>query len=239
MAREKKIKYVDKKNRKISFHSFLCKDGCILYKVIRKDEAKLFLEYVEEENYYVVTCNKSISDALIEEYVKKNYEWILRWYKNLDDPAPWYVLGKQVPVKVIVDGTFSINHTSDLITIHLKYKRDYKLAVKAFYKEIGNTFLKQETEKLIKQLGLNGSFKETKWLNYCLGQCDWHKQITLSSRIMQYPIEFIDAVIYHEITHFTYMHHKKPFWDLLKQYCPNYKQLDSMYLNMLLKCHMW
>ncbi|MCQ3908855.1 MAG: hypothetical protein MJ200_04995 [Mycoplasmoidaceae bacterium] len=72
-----KIRYEDYRDKNINFDSFLCKDGCIVYKIIRKSEAKLFLEYVEEENYYVITCNKSITKQQVKEYVMANYEWVL------------------------------------------------------------------------------------------------------------------------------------------------------------------
>ncbi|MCQ2747937.1 MAG: hypothetical protein MJ223_01545 [Mycoplasmoidaceae bacterium] len=45
----------------------------ILYKIVRKNDANLFLEYVEEENYYVVICNKSISNEDVKQYVMDNY----------------------------------------------------------------------------------------------------------------------------------------------------------------------
>lgn len=234
-----KIRYTDKKNRKISFSSFLCKDGLILYKVVRKDEAHLFIEYLEEENYYIVTCNKSISEADIKQYVLNNYEWVMNWYKNVDDPAPWMIFGNKVPVKVIIGNEYKVEYLGNQINVYLRHKRDYKDAVKKFYKEFAISYLMPRTQELIAQLGQRGSFGKVGWATWYHGLCHANKTIDYSAKIMQYSKEYIDYVIYHEIAHFTHMNHKKPFWQLVEQYCPNYKEINKQSYQLHWQGHVW
>lgn len=234
-----KLNYTNRKNQKISFSSFLCKDGMILYKVVRKDDANLFLEYLEEENYYVVTCNKSISEADIKQYVMNNYSWVMNWYKNVDDPAPWFIFGTKVPVKVIIGNEFRVDYQGDKIFVYLRHKRDYLNAVKHFYKQFATAYLMPRTQELINQLGLKGTFGKVSWATYYYGKCFASKTIDYSAKLMQYNKEFIDSVIYHEIAHFTYMNHRKQFWDLLTKYCPNHKELDKQAFSFKMHNHVW
>lgn len=234
-----KIKYTNSKNQNISFSSFLCKDGLILYKIIRKNEANLFLEYLEEERYYIVTCNKSISEVDIKQYVLNNYEWVMNWYKNVDDPAPWFVFGQKVPVKVILGNEYRTEYLGNQINVYLRHKRDYKDAVKHFYKEFATSYLMPRTLEFINKLGLKGQFGRVSWSTYYYGMCHGGKTIDLSAKLIQYSKEFIDSVIYHEIAHFTHMNHKKKFWDLLANYCPNYKKLDNEAIHFKLTNRVW
>lgn len=234
-----RIKYTNRKNQKISFNSFLCKDGCILYKIIRKDEANLFLEYLEEENYYIVTCNKSISEADIKQYVLNNYQWVMNWYKNVEDPAPWMLFGEKVPVHVILGNEHRVEYTGNQINVYLRHKRDYKDAVKQFYKQFATAYLMPRTMELINKLGLKGKFGRVSWATYYHGLCHSDKTIDYSAKLIQFSKEYIDYVIYHEIAHFTHMNHKKPFWQLVENYCPNYKQIDKQAIHMRFTNHMW
>lgn len=234
-----RIKYTNRKNQNISFSSFLCKDGFILYKIVRKNEANLFLEYIEEENYYVVTCNKSISEADIKQYVLNNYEWVMNWYKNVEDPAPWMIFGDKVPVHVIIGNEFRTEYLGDKINVYLRHKRDYKDAVKMFYKQFASTYLMPRTLEFINKLGLKGQFGRVSWATYYHGLCHANKTIDFSAKLIQYSKEYIDYVIYHEIAHFTHMNHKREFWQLVESYCPNYNELEKQAYHMQFANHMW
>lgn len=234
-----KIRYEDYRDKNINFDSFLCKDGCIVYKIIRKSEAKLFLEYVEEENYYVITCNKSITKQQVKEYVMANYEWVLNWYKNVEDPAPWMIFGQKIDVHVIIGNEHRIEYLGNEINVYLRHKRDYKDAVKQFYKQFGHAYLIPRTQELLNKLGLKGKIGRISWATYYHGLCHADRTIDYSAKIMQYSKEYIDAVIYHEIAHFTHMNHKKQFWQLVKSYCPDYWKIDNAATHMFLSNHMW
>lgn len=86
--------------------------------------------------------------------------------------------------------------------------------------------LKQEASKLLPQrlesLAAEHGFRYTsvsiKQLKARWGSCNSHKQIALSSYLMQLPWELIDYVLLHELVHTRIMAHGKPFWDELSKY---------------------
>ncbi len=57
------------------------------------------------------------------------------------------------------------------------------------------------------------------------GSCDSRRHITLSIFLIQLPIELIDYVLLHELTHTVHMNHSAAFWSKLAEVCPEYKQL--------------
>lgn len=48
-----------------------------------------------------------------------------------------------------------------------------------------------------------------------LGQCSFSNHITLQPFLVIFKQEWMDRVILHEIAHYKYKHHRKPFWDFL------------------------
>lgn len=235
---DKHLTYTNK-DKTISYGSFLCKDGCIIYKIVRIADANLFLDYIEEDNVYVVRCNKSITKTQIEDYVKNNYQWLANWYKNIDNPQPWLVFGAEVPVKVILGNEFKTEYLGNQINVYLRHKRDFKDALKNFYKKLGTSYFVPRLQEKLKELNLKAEFGKATWVNWYLGMNRGGRTIDLNAKLMQYPKEYIDSVIYHEIAHITHMNHKKEFWNLLDTYCPNRKEIDKLYWQTMTKYHVW
>ena len=63
---------------------------------------------------------------------------------------------------------------------------------------------------------------KTRW-----GSCSSTKTISFSWRLIKLRKELVDFVIYHELSHLYVMNHSKDFYNLLGQYCPNYRMLDK------------
>jgi predicted metal-dependent hydrolase len=57
------------------------------------------------------------------------------------------------------------------------------------------------------------------------GSCDSRKNISLSLYLAQLPIEFLDYVLIHELSHTVHMNHGKDFWDTVDRFCPEYKTI--------------
>lgn len=53
------------------------------------------------------------------------------------------------------------------------------------------------------------------------------KDLRFSSRLIMLPEEVVDAVIVHELCHIIHSNHSKEFYELVKKYIPNYKEIDQ------------
>jgi len=54
------------------------------------------------------------------------------------------------------------------------------------------------------------------------GSCNSRDELSFSSLLAMTPNWIIDYVIVHELCHLQHMNHSTEFWQLVKQYCPNY-----------------
>jgi predicted metal-dependent hydrolase len=61
--------------------------------------------------------------------------------------------------------------------------------------------------------------QKTRW-----GSCSKKKNISLNWKLIKTPLQVIDYVILHELTHTEFFDHSKSFWQKLSQICPEYKQ---------------
>lgn len=53
------------------------------------------------------------------------------------------------------------------------------------------------------------------------------KKLYFSNRLIMLPTDKIDAIIVHELCHLKYKNHSKDFYGLVKEYIPNYQEIDK------------
>lgn len=220
--------------KSISFSSFLCKDGVILYKIVRKNNSYWHLEYNEKNKYFLVICPKNASYSDVELFVKYKYKHIMYELQEVDENKPWMLFGQALPVEIIMGNEFKYQFLGDKIIIYLKNKSDYKYIARKFYKEIGRAYMMPRLQELLQSLGLKACFGKcfVSWLY--LGWCFYsEKMINMNAFLMQHSKEVIDEVLYHEIAHLTVPNHSKEFWKLHESYCPNYKEINKQYSKMI------
>jgi len=54
------------------------------------------------------------------------------------------------------------------------------------------------------------------------GCCSHQKNLSFSWRLIYTPVEVIDYLVAHEVSHLIEMNHSKKFWALVNEICPNY-----------------
>ncbi|MDZ4965188.1 DUF45 domain-containing protein, partial [Clostridium perfringens] len=84
---------------------------------------------------------------------------------------------------------------------------------------IGNRVMEISNKILLKPSKIIIKNQKSLW-----GSCNSKKEIRLNWRLVLMPYFVIDYIIIHELCHIIHMNHSKDFWDLVKQYCPNYKE---------------
>ncbi|MBQ4562660.1 MAG: M48 family metallopeptidase [Clostridia bacterium] len=60
-----------------------------------------------------------------------------------------------------------------------------------------------------------------------LGSCSSDNGICFSYRVMMYPEDIIDYVVIHELAHIKEHNHSKRFYDIVRKYCPDYKDREG------------
>ncbi len=59
------------------------------------------------------------------------------------------------------------------------------------------------------------------------GSCSSNRIINLSSRLLFAPMDVIDYVIVHELSHLKEMNHSSKFWKIVEEVMPDYKKKDK------------
>ena len=59
-----------------------------------------------------------------------------------------------------------------------------------------------------------------------LGSCSSQNRICFSYRLMMYDEDIIDYVVIHELAHTREHNHSKRFYDIVRRYCPDYKEIE-------------
>ena len=96
--------------------------------------------------------------------------------------------------------------------------------------------LKIETDKIIQnRLPYWSKITELEYSSYMIGNttskfgsCSPSKRkLYFSNRLIMLPEDKIDAIIVHELCHLKYKDHSKNFYNLVKEYIPNYQEIDK------------
>jgi predicted metal-dependent hydrolase len=56
------------------------------------------------------------------------------------------------------------------------------------------------------------------------GSCSRNGTVSLNWKLMFLPEPIIDYVIVHELAHIREMNHSAKFWDIVQNFCPDYKR---------------
>ena len=137
-------------------------------------------------------------------------------------PAQLYLTPDQEP-GVAFDGK--------IFHVYLQTQQDDPSAlVTDWLKNNAKETLVQKTTEWAQKMGVefNQIFikdQQTLWAS-----CSGKKNLNFSYRIVKMPNAVQDYLIVHELCHLTYMNHGQEYWNLVAQYCPDYK-LHRRWLN--------
>lgn len=195
-------------------------------KVIRKSNKNTYVRFKNGE--IVVTTSYFVTNNQIKKILSENKDFlkkvVAKEEKNKEKATKIYIL----------DNEFSIIISNSLNEIDYKNHKIYAKDLKQVDK-----LIKKETEKIfLSRLEYNYNlFQEkipfpsltirkmsTRW-----GVCNRKlKRVTLNSLLIRYPLEALDYVIIHELSHFVHFDHSKAFWTEVSKYSPKYKEIRKL-----------
>lgn len=194
----------------------------------------------------VVKAPIRISKSKIDKLVTQKREWIERKIKNkkedrlvdIKNKKYVYILGNKVNIKVSYIEKRSINVKldrnsclvylpketifNDEIYSIINKKIDKKL------KEFSKYYIMLAMEKYIKLTSLQPKEIVIRKFKSIWGNCSSKKVIKINQNIIHYGMDQIEYVCLHELTHLKYMNHQKEFWNYIKKYMPNYKNISDV-----------
>jgi predicted metal-dependent hydrolase len=65
------------------------------------------------------------------------------------------------------------------------------------------------------------------------GSCNFKNGLNVNILLMKFPLEVMQYIVIHELSHIKHKNHQKEFWELVEEFCPNYKAIEKTFKNLL------
>jgi predicted metal-dependent hydrolase len=141
--------------------------------------------------------------------------------KRYVDGEPFYYLGSSYPLKLSETAPKGVGFYDGYLCINSRKSPDKALA--EWYKSIAYDILEDRVEHFSRLMSLSPSGLRIKRMKTRWGSCSSAGNLNFNWVLVMAPLPVIDYVVIHELCHLVHMDHSKHFWDLVEQYCPDYK----------------
>lgn len=183
---------------------------------------------VKEDMTIFVTTHFLVTDKEILKLIKQNEESIQKMIEKrkgkMEREQKFYYLGKVYDIIVVpMLDEFDMIDNKIYVKDEKMLERWLQKQMKQLYQERYDYYYDKFREPIFKPT-LKIRNMKTRW-----GVCNKRsKTITLNSNLMKYPIECLDYVIVHELSHLVYFDHSKEFWNTVAYYYPEYKKCRKL-----------
>ncbi|MFW0693019.1 M48 family metallopeptidase [Aliarcobacter butzleri] len=116
----------------------------------------------------------------------------------------------------------------------VKKLQDYNIKnLDKFYKNEIEKILPNIVETFSKKMDLYPTSISYRKNKRTWGSCNFKNGLNFNILLMKFPLEIMQYVVIHELSHIKHKNHSKKFWNLVEKYCPNYKQIEKEFKNFL------
>lgn len=128
----------------------------------------------------------------------------------------------------------SINEDEFLYLGVRKRLEDFKIKnLDTFYKKEIIKYLPNLVDIYSKKMNLIPTSLKYRKNKRTWGSCNYKNGLNFNILLMKFPIELMEYVVIHELAHIKHKNHSKKFWDLVEEFCPDYKQREKIFKNFL------
>src|SRR3989344_725073 len=200
------------------------------HKIIRSKRRTIALSIASDATI-VVRAPLHAPASYIENFVLKHANWITRKIQEVlnrptqrvrrfADGEEFLYLGR--PYKLEISDRPSI-FIYDKLFFPASFLPQASEKIIAWYKQQAQEIISKRAEALVRQMNLKYSTIKISSAAHRWGSCSPSGNMNFTWRLMMTPIEVIDYVIVHELTHLTEKNHSGRFWTKVKAVIPDYK----------------
>ncbi len=195
---------------------------------------------VEKNADIVVSAPPRTPNYIVKKLVYDNIEELIRRRENILSTTfrnreyktgeKYFIFGEEYEINVEESLKNKVFITAYTIKIFVKDEQQdrekiFNNAIRKLLLEKSRFFIeKYEPVMNVKVNELRIKKMETRW-----GTCNLEsKRIWINQELVKYPVECLEHIIVHEMTHLLEINHTPRFYELLKKYYPNYKENDEL-----------
>lgn len=164
----------------------------------------------------------TVSKKIIDDFVQEQEAWI----KNQLDKN---TQSKENDLICLLGNEYRLHYINQkmcYVAGNALYLYPDKTLIQKFLKQNAKKYIDLRFEFFCEQLNIHNislqyGFYKSKW-----GSCTPSKhKICFNVNLIFMPLEFVDAIILHELAHLFHFNHSKDFYNLLCTWMPNYKEI--------------
>lgn len=217
----------------------------IEYTLIRKRIKNVYIQIKDKK--VIVKAPIWLSKEKIESMLKDKEEWINKKINNskeksnrdinLREKDYIFILNQKIQVKyeyidiskidIKLDEKECIVYIPNGVILDDELYKKIEADLYQELRKIAIKYISQAMEKYIKITSLTPKEIQVRSFKSIWGNCSSKKVIKINEKIIHYGIRQIEYVCLHEITHLKYMNHQKEFWNYIKRYMPDYKEVSK------------
>jgi predicted metal-dependent hydrolase len=216
----------------IQKHKIVYKNNEIEFQIIktaRKKTSEITVKY--DDILIRAPFSKSIED--IESLVNSKAEWILQKIKENSGKKPEIIfptyknnttlpyLGKNVILKIVKDKNDYLEFSNNEFVMHVN-KNKVKTIYEKWLFNISSSIFNQFIEKYSFLLNIRPKKILIKNLKSRWGSATYKGTINLNVNLIKAPIEVIEYVVLHEMSHLIEKNHSHRFWKIIEYHMSNY-----------------
>ena len=200
---------------------------------------------VKSSSEIFLTIPKRVTIKQGKEFVKKKIDWIKKQqdkYKSFENKREIsnfrngdivYFLGNKYKLKLIPSEKNFFKIDDEYLTLNIRknyienkeyiskiYDKLLKEYAKTVFKDLVIKYQSQMVKYKIKMPEIEIRKMKSRW-----GSCFCTKnKIVLNLSLIKTPIECIEYVVVHELSHFKYQNHSKSFYDFISIFIPDWNE---------------
>lgn len=180
-----------------------------------------------------VSAPQRMPEHVLEALLREKSGWIL---KKMDEAKPspaqkWAegeeisFLGTPYPLRILHCGRIAVGISEGFLEVRLPDPSPERIekAVHAWYKRTALECFAERIDHYCPRLAVERprlflSNAKTRW-----GSCNSRGEVRLNWRLVRMPLDLVDYVVAHELSHLAEMNHSQAFWDKVASVYPAYR----------------
>lgn len=205
----------------------------------RKNMKNIYLK-VEKNADVVVSAPPRTPNYLIKKLIRDNIDEIklrrnniltnVYTVKRYVTGEKHIIFGKEFVLEVKLGNKNVVRLSDDKIILVIKDKdQDREQIVTSYLRKVLYNKALEFINKYEKIMGVHAEQLRIKKMKTRWGTCNIEaKRIWINYELIKYPIECLEHIVVHELTHLLETNHTPRFYALLEKYYPNFRENDKL-----------
>jgi predicted metal-dependent hydrolase len=202
-------------------------------KLIRSKRRTIAL-IIEHNGTLTVRAPMRAPQALIQKFIDEKTGWVIRTREKIEsavtatprqysDSEMFLYLGSSFDLKLVKPQRPSLQFKSGFTLSHTAQQKGEMIFTR-WYKKQAYEIISERVRQYAQSHGFTPSkvkitSAKTRW-----GSCSSNGTINFTWRLVMAPLDVIDYVVVHELTHLRVKNHSRKFWDAVESIYPEYRK---------------